>query len=207
MRKVVIEQRQLVLDDFFKVEAAQLQFEHFDGSMSPVVRRLNFERGDAAAALIVKPKTQTILLINQFRYPTYEKGPGWTTEVVAGMIDKNDSPEKTIEREIFEEIGYEVTRLERIATFYVSPGGSSERIFLFCADVDDTQKHGKGGGVASEEEDIRPVELTLAQALQKVRAGEIVDAKTIIGLFWLQNRTARASETKHQQNSPPSDEF
>jgi ADP-ribose pyrophosphatase len=188
MRRVVIEERQRVLDDFFKVEAARLQFEHFDGSMSPVVRRLNFERGDAAAALIFKPKTQTIVLISQFRYPTYEKGPGWMTEVVAGMIEKNDSPEKTIEREILEEIGYEVTRLEQIATFYVSPGGSSERISLFYAEVDETQRHGKGGGLASEQEDIRTVEMSLGEALEQVRAGTIVDAKTIVGLFWLQNR-------------------
>jgi len=188
MRKVAIEDRQLILDDFFKVEAARLQFEHFDGSMSPVVRRLNFERGDAAAALIFKPKSQTLFLINQFRYPTYQKGPGWMTEVVAGMIDKNDSPEDTLKREIFEESGYQVMVLEQIATFYVSPGGSSERIFLFYAEVDDTQKRGKGGGVAGEQEDISPVEMTLPEALEQVRAGTILDAKTIIGLFWLKNR-------------------
>jgi ADP-ribose pyrophosphatase len=188
MRKVVIQERQLVLNDFFKVEAARLQFEHFDGSMSPVVRRLNFERGDAAAALIFNPKTQTILLIDQFRYPTYEKGPGWVTEVVAGMIDENDSPETTIKREIFEEIGYEVTHLEQIAMFYVSPGGSSERIFLYYAEVQEAQKQAAGGGLASEQEDIRPVEMSLDQALEHVRAGTIADAKTIIGLFWLQNR-------------------
>ena len=192
MRKVVIEERKRILDDFFKVEEACLQYERFDGSMTPVVRRLNFERGDAAAALIYKPKTQTLLLINQFRYPAYEKGPGWMTEVVAGMIDNDDTPEATIRREISEETGYQLTHLEPIATFYVSPGGSSERIFLFYAEINDETQIGAGGGVAGENEDIMPVELPVEQALKQVRSGQIVDAKTIIGLFWLQNRLNNA---------------
>ncbi len=188
MRKVVIEERKRILDDFFKVEEARLRYERFDGSMTPVVRRLNVERGDSAAALIYKAKSQTLLLVKQFRYPTYEKGPGWLTEVVAGMIDNDDTPEATIRREISEESGYQLTHLEPIATFYVSPGGSSERIFLFYAEINDEIQTGAGGGVASEDEDIMPVELSLEEALEQVRSGQIVDAKTIVGLFWLQNR-------------------
>ena len=89
--RVDIKQKRLVLDDFFKVEEAYLSFEKFDGTMSPVVRRLNFERGDAVAALLHHTERDTAILVNQFRYPSYEKGPGWITEVVAGMIDKGET--------------------------------------------------------------------------------------------------------------------
>jgi len=48
-KRVNVERRKLILDDFFKVEEVYLSYERFDGSMSPLVRRLNFERGDSVA--------------------------------------------------------------------------------------------------------------------------------------------------------------
>ena len=193
MRRVEIERKRRILDDFFKVEEAHLRYERFDGKMSPVVRRLNFERGDSVAAVIFNPGTQRLLLVNQFKYPAYDKGPGWITETVAGMIDKNETPEDAARREIEEEMGYRVTNLEHISTFYVSPGGSSERIVLYYAEVNATDKSKAGGGVGSEDEDIVTVELTLAEALEQIRSGELADAKTILGILWFQNRSAGKS--------------
>ena len=93
MRKMEIKEKKYILDDFFRVEEAYLCFERFDGKMSPVVRRLNFDRGDSVAIIIFNPKTSRILLVNQFKYPAYEKGTGWITETVAGIVEKNESPE------------------------------------------------------------------------------------------------------------------
>ncbi len=183
-----IEKKTRLLDDFFKVEEVQLRYERFDGSMSPLVRRLNVERGDSVAILLFNPKCQRILLVNQFKYPAYAKGPGWITETVAGMIGTDESPESAARREVEEETGYKVSRLEHVSTFYVSPGGSSERIILYYAEVDDTDKFDAGGGVAKEEEDIMTVDLSLTEALEQIQNGEIADAKTIVGIFWLQNR-------------------
>src|SRR3974390_2579197 len=160
MRRVEIEEKKYILDDFFKVEEAHLRYERFDGKMSPPVRRLNFERGDSVAVIIFKRKTQRILLVNQFRYPTYERGPGWITETVAGMVENNENPETTARREVEEETGYKVSHLEHISTFYVSPGGSSERIILYYAEVDAADKIGKSGGVAAENEDIITIEMS-----------------------------------------------
>jgi nudix-type nucleoside diphosphatase (YffH/AdpP family) len=188
MREVHIEKKKRILDDFFKVEEVYLRYERFDGQMSPVVRRLNFERGDSVAALIFNPKRHQILLVNQFKYPAYEKGPGWITETVAGMIEKNETPENAVRREVEEETGYKVVKLEHISTFYVSPGGSSERIILYYAEVDETNKIEAGGGMAKEDEDIMTVELALPEALKQIQSGEIADAKTILGIIWLQNR-------------------
>lgn len=191
MRKVEIEKRRRILDDFFKVEEAHLRYERFDGHMSPLVRRLNFERGDSVAAMIFNPRTQRMLLVNQFKYPAYEKGPGWITEAVAGMIDEGESSEDAVRREVEEETGYGLLTLEHISTFYVSPGGSSERIMLYYAEIDETQKIAVGGGLVAEDEDISTIELSLEQALEQVRTGHIADAKTILGIFWLQNRVSQ----------------
>jgi nudix-type nucleoside diphosphatase (YffH/AdpP family) len=117
-KRIKVEGRRRILDDFFKVEEVYLSFEKFDGSMSPIVRRLNFERGDSVAALLHHRERNNVLLVNQFKYPSYEKGPGWITEVVAGMIDRGENPEDAVRREILEETGYRAENLLHISTFY-----------------------------------------------------------------------------------------
>jgi nudix-type nucleoside diphosphatase (YffH/AdpP family) len=196
MRKVEIQNKHLVFDDVFKIQEARLRFQKFNGQMSEPVRRLVFERGDSAAALLFNRDTQKILLINQFRYPTYEKGQGWLCEVVAGAIDANEQPEESIKREIREEIGYEANVLTHIATFYVSPGGTSERIILFYSEVGDADRVSAGGGLASEHEDIQLVELTLPDLWRALENGDIVDAKTLVAAQWLQQRKQGATTSE-----------
>jgi ADP-ribose pyrophosphatase len=191
MKAVAVEAKRRLLDGFFKVDEVRLRFEKFDGQMSAVVRRLVLDRGDAVAALVLNTTTQRLLFVNQFRCPTLEKGPGWVTEVVAGMVDAGEAPEGAVRREILEEIGFNVVRLEPISTFYVSPGGSTERVFLYYAEVDDAGRVEAGGGLDAEHEDIELVELDLAAALREVAAGGIVDAKTILAIYWLDNRGLR----------------
>jgi nudix-type nucleoside diphosphatase (YffH/AdpP family) len=186
--KVDIHSKKRVFDSFFKIDEVKLKYEKFDGSMTPLLTRLNFERGDSAAAIVFNADTQKLILVNQFKYPCYEKGPGWITEVVAGMINPGESPEAAIRREVLEEIGYEADRVEPICTFYVSPGGSSERICLFYAEVTNPGLNAKGGGVVSEGEDIRLIEISAIEAQEMLSNDTIQDAKTIMALMWFLNR-------------------
>jgi ADP-ribose pyrophosphatase len=174
-----------LLDDFFKVDEAELSFERFDGSMTPPVRRLVFERGDSVAAVVFDRDAERLLLTEQFRFPTFEKGPGWLVEIIAGMIDRGEQPEGSIRREIEEELGYRADHIEHIATFYVSPGGSSERIWLYYAEVGEAGHVSAGGGLPGEHEDIRVVSISPEEARAALKDGKIADAKTIIGLQWL----------------------
>ncbi len=184
-RKVEIENSSLVLDDFFKVKAARLRFERFDGSMSETVRRLSLERGDAVGVLIYHKDQQHYVLAEQFRFPTVrDDQDGWMLEVVAGMIDGDEPPEHAARREVREEIGYELTALTPISTFYVSPGGSSERIFLFYGEIADSSRVGEGGGLASENEDIRMRHFTQEELERALDAGALSDAKTVIAAMW-----------------------
>src|SRR5438309_1386579 len=141
-KRVFLERKRRILNDFFKVDEALLKFEKRDGTLSDTVRRLSFERGDSVSVLIFNATAKKILLVNQFKYPTLAKGPGWITEAVAGMIDEGEIPEDAARREVLEETGYAPSRLEHISTFYVSPGGSSERIVLFYAKIDGTERIG-----------------------------------------------------------------
>jgi nudix-type nucleoside diphosphatase (YffH/AdpP family) len=189
MKKVSIERKSYILDDFFKVEEAYLHFEQFNGQMSPLVRRLKLERGNSAAVLVFNRSTGKLILISQFRYPTYRDSHGWTIEAIAGMVDPGETPEESARREVQEETGLNIERFEHITTFYPSPGGSSEQIYLYYSEVSGEQaKYKKTSGLLASGEDIKVVELTLAEALAKIKTGDILDAKTIIGIYWLENR-------------------
>jgi nudix-type nucleoside diphosphatase (YffH/AdpP family) len=188
MKRVVIERRERVYDGFYKLDETHLSYERFDGTMSEPVSRLALERGDSAAVLLYQPESKQIVLVNQFRYPTYEKGPGWMVEALAGVVDPGEDPEDAARREVLEESGYALRDLVHLSTFYVSPGGSSERIFLYLAEIAESDKVTEGGGRVIEGEDIVSVELSLADALAQVRSGVIVDAKTIVAIYALQDR-------------------
>ena len=192
MKKVEIESRRLLLDDLFKVEEVFLRFEKFDGTMSETIRRITLERGNSVAMVVYNLDTQKLLLLNQFRYPTHHSGPGWMTEIIAWMIDPGETPEEAVRREAREETGLNVKKLEHIASFYPSPGGCSEQIFLYYVEISgESARYKRIGGLASESENILTLELSLEEALAKIRSGEICDAKTIMGIFWLENRFFR----------------
>jgi len=188
MKKVSIESKKYILEDVFKVEEAYLRYEKYNGEMSSTVRRISLERGDSVAVIILNKKTNKIIMISQFRYPSYKSDHGWIIEAIAGIVDSNETPEEAARREVQEETGLSITTLEHITTFYPSPGGSSERIFLYYSEVTYEQgSYDATGGLPCEGEDIKSHEISLEDALMKIKSGEIMDAKTIIGIQWLEN--------------------
>ena len=195
MKKVSIEQKRYILEDVFKVEEARLRYELFSGQMSDVIRRISLERGDSVAVIVFNLTTNKLIFVNQFRYPTYKNDQGWLIEAIAGIVEPDETPEVTARREVQEEIGLNISRLEHISSFYPSPGGSSERIHLFYTEVSgENAKYKKTGGLLSEGEDIKAEELSLDDALNKIKSGEIMDAKTIIGIYWMENRQLKKSK-------------
>jgi len=88
-----------------------------------------------------------------------------------------------------EESGLTISTIEHICTFYTSPGGSSEQIFLYYAEVSgEFAKYNKTGGLINHGEDIISFEITLEDALNRIKTGEISDAKTIVGIYWLESQ-------------------
>ena len=184
-RVLVSSEREVFKQAIFRVFEARLRYERFDGTMTDEIVRLNFDRGDSAAALVHNVRDDLIVLTEQFRYPTYREGPGWIVEMPAGMVDGHESPVDAIRREIEEEIGYRVGGVRQIGSFYMSPGGSSERIHCFYCAVDGDQRVTEGGGDPREGEDIRVVTATVDDLLAQLSNGRIEDAKTAIMLQWL----------------------
>jgi ADP-ribose pyrophosphatase len=194
----------------FRVIRARLRHRRFDGRMSDPITRINFQRGDSVGVLLYDPQDDTVILVRQFRYPVYasldpdqRKGQGarqaWLLETVAGVQDEGLTVVQVAGKELLEEAGYRVKgKLRPIATFYVSPGGTSERITLFLGEVNHRKHAGQGGGVVAEGEDIQIVALPFRKAMRMVSRGEIRDAKTIIALQHLAlHRGARRTASRH----------
>src|SRR5262249_59470705 len=118
---VIVHEKRRVFDGFFKIDEATVSYRGADGSMIGPVRRLSLERGDSVAALVFHRDRRSVILANQFRYPTYEKGQGWLTELVAGMVDPGATPEQRMRRDILEASRSEIQRVHTISTFYDKP--------------------------------------------------------------------------------------
>lgn len=189
-RKTDIKSQRLLLDDWFQVEEAIVSFEKRDGTMSAPVRRLDLKRKDAVCALVVNKARGTVIMVRQFRYAALSRGDAWITELVAGLIDEGEPAADAIRREILEEAGYAVAKLERVFTYYPTPGITSERGILFYAETDGAEPVAAGGGLAEEHEDLDVLEMPYAEAFAMLDRGEIVDAKTLIGLMWLRSKMA-----------------
>jgi ADP-ribose pyrophosphatase len=182
----------------FRIVEARLRYLRWDGEMSEPVTRVNFERGAAAGVLLYDPAQDAVALVEQFRYPVYaglleetqEKHPeqAWLLEVVAGTAEGDRTQADVARRELLEEAGYAVSdNLHPIAAVYPSPGGSSEVIHLYWAEVAIDERAQAGGGLAREGEDTRVVVLPFAQALAMI-GDQIQDAKTILCLQHLKLR-------------------
>lgn len=186
--KVLVKEVKRVFDDFFKIDKATLQYEKFDGSLSKESYRLNFNRGHSVAVLLYNPEDKTLIFTRQFRFPAFVGAPehAWILEIVAGMLEPDESPEATVVREALEETGYRISDPQFIYEFFVSPGGTSEKIFLYFATVFSSARESAGGGIVEEGEDIRVEHIPVKQALSMMNNGEICDAKTIIALQWFE---------------------
>jgi nudix-type nucleoside diphosphatase (YffH/AdpP family) len=182
----------------YTIRQARLRYRTFgpdhrlSGGMSAEVRRIDADRGDAVAAIVLDTAARAVILTEQFRYPTLGTGTGWLREAVAGVVEPGEDPLAAIRREVREEIGYDLLEAHHIGTFYLSPGGSSERVILFYAEVDDALRVSQGGGVATEGEDIALRRLPVDELDAALERGEVADAKTLVGLLWLRDRLRRS---------------
>ena len=87
-------------------------------------------------------------------------------------------------REAVEEAACDVHELVPLYDYLVSPGGTTERIALFCGKVDSTHIGGVYGKM-EEGEDIKVHVVTVDEALALLASGKIIAASAIIALQWL----------------------
>lgn len=195
----------------FRMDAYHFSYtDHAGAAKGPPFPFLVFERGDAVAVLPVHQTTNDVFLVDQVRPATIPQGDltdedraqrrgGWLLETVAGMPTR--SPDGSVEslaacalRELTEETGLVAVEgtLEDVGWFWSSPGGTSERIFVFLVTVTGDTRHGDPGGVEHEYEYTVVHRIPMDVFLQRVANWEYHDPKILhAALALLQRRDAR----------------
>ena len=167
------------------MERYRLVHELFEGGESRELVRELLQRGDAAAVLPYDPENDCVVLVEQFRIGAINDPHGpWLVETIAGMVEEGEPVDELVRREAIEEADCSLTELVPICDYYCSPGGSSEKIHLFCARTDST---GLGGvyGCADEGEDIKVHIIPFERLRQMLADNKINTAMTLIAVQWL----------------------
>ena len=187
MAQVKIKEEKTLSDAHYVLKRIDFDIQKKNGEWESQKREV-YDHGNAVTVLLYNSEKKTILLTKQFRMPTYVNGnsSGLLIETPAGLLEKNESPEQAMIREIREETGYEIKEVERVCEAYSSAGSLTEMIYYFVAPYSKEQQVGKGGGLAEEGEELTVMELPFSEAIAMVERGEIKDAKTILLIQYVQ---------------------
>ena len=136
-------------------------------------REVVIHRGSAVIVPVFEDKT--VAMVRQYRHAAGE----YLLEIPAGSLDKGEtSPEECAKRELEEEVGVVADHIEEIASFYVSPGFLTEKMFVYLAT-----------GLTETSQDLEIDEIleverhSFPEAFELIRSGGIRDAKTMLGLI------------------------
>jgi ADP-ribose pyrophosphatase len=151
----------------FKIFKVKIQGKEYKKNL------VEFPKTVGILPLISKNK---IVLVSQYRFPVKKK----IWEIPAGKLEEGEKPEIGAKRELKEETGYEAKELKKIGEFYLSPGYSTEYMYLFLA-----KGLKKGEQNLDKDEVIEKVRIfDLKEMLKMIKKREILDAKTILALFF-----------------------
>jgi ADP-ribose pyrophosphatase len=150
------------------------RFRYPDGA--EVSREIVRHRG---AVAVVAHDSDLVWLVRQPREAVAESD---LLEIPAGRLDVGgEAPLQAAQRELAEEIGRGARVWEPIVTYYTGAGFTDERVHLFSA----SELHAASAD-SGEDERIEIVPWPLADLPAAIAACR--DAKSLIGLMWLQMR-------------------
>ncbi|MFZ3283921.1 GDP-mannose pyrophosphatase NudK [Pseudomonas sp.] len=183
-RNVRIVAQHLLSDNWYLLKKIDFELQRRDGSWQALSREV-YDRGNGATIALYNLAQRTVILIRQFRIPTFVNDhDGYLIETAAGLLD-NAGPEERIRLEAEEETGYRVRSVRKVFEAFMSPGSVTERLHFFVGEYHPEDRVSAGGGLADEGEDIEVLELPFEQALAMVDDGRIMDGKTIMLLQYL----------------------
>ncbi|MFK7890590.1 MAG: NUDIX domain-containing protein [Granulosicoccus sp.] len=185
-----IASRETCYSGFYQIDSVSFQHDLFDGGSTGLVERELFVRGNVVGLLAYDPVADKVALIEQFRIGAmYQHPHPWLTEIIAGMIDTDETPEAVAMREAREEAGLVLKQVQLIHHYLASPGSSNEEVFVYYAETD---LNGVSGthGLAHENEDIRVRVVSAEEAFNMVDTRTVRNALSIIALQWLKLKRA-----------------
>lgn len=131
-------------------------------------------RRPRVSAMIVLREPTTLILVRQYRYGVNKT----LWELPAGTVDEGETPRACAVRECQEETGWIAGKVQPFGSFFGAPAGSQEQTFFFILS---NLKRGKQH--LDPDEHLIVGEFSVAHLRRMLAAGEICDAKSIIGLY------------------------
>ncbi|AJR04401.1 NUDIX domain-containing protein [Siansivirga zeaxanthinifaciens] len=177
---------ELLSDNYYILKKYVFDYKMKSGNWVTQMREV-YNRGDGAGILLYNKLKKTVILVKQFRMPTFlnDNNDGFLVEICAGMLDK-DHPEACIIRETEEEVGYRIKEVKKVYEAYSSPGVMTEKMHFFIGEYTDNMKVSEGGGIDTEHEDIEVLEIPFTEAIKMLENGLIHDTRTIVLLQYAQ---------------------
>jgi ADP-ribose pyrophosphatase len=135
-------------------------------------------------AIVAVDAEDQVLLVRQYRSPAERV----LLEIPAGTLDIGEDgsvedPEVASRRELEEETGYRAGSWRLLARFWTAPGFATELMYLYLAT--ELTAAGNDRLLPEADERLHLVRLPWREAVAAAERGEVVDAKSIVGLFWL----------------------
>ncbi len=134
-------------------------------------------RHPGAVCMVPVTGEGSLLFVTQYRHAAGRR----LLELPAGTLEPGEEPLAAVSRELQEEVGQRPGRIQPLGGFFVAPGYTTEYIHLYvCTELEPSRLDG------DEDEDIEVEVRTPEEALAAIEAGEICDAKSVIGVLrWL----------------------
>ena len=148
-----------------RLEVIEVELEDGTRSQREIIRH------PGAVAVLAHTAKGQCLLVRQYRKAVEEE----MEEVIAGTLDPGEDPEACARREVEEETGHRVGRIERLGVIYPSPGYLDEKITVFRADVSPCMDPAS----ADLDERVEAVTRDEQEIESAIASGAIRDAKTL----------------------------
>lgn len=133
------------------------------------------EHPGGVAVVAITPDEE-VLLVKQFRKPCEEE----LWEIPAGKLERGEDPAKAALRELEEETGFKAEKVEKLLSFYTSPGFADEMLHIYLADqlVPTVQS-------PDEDEFLSVHRKSWTEIREMLAQNELRDAKSVAGLLFV----------------------
>ena len=146
-----------------------------------------------AVAIVALDAEERVILVRQWRLPANDA----LLEIPAGGLDvaedgTREDPDDAAPRELEEETGLHAGTWRKLGAFYTAPGFTDEYMHLYLA-TDLSPIAADGRAAPDEDERLILERRPWREAVAAAESGEIRDAKSIVGLFWLARELGAAA--------------
>ena len=169
---------------FFSLKEINFTHKKHNGDWTPIIKREIFGGANVSGVLPYDPIKKKILLLRQFRVGSIKRNHDpMMLEIVAGMIDENETPADAAKRECLEETGEKVKKLTSIYSYYPSPGSSESYYHSYLAEIDAFEGE-RFFGQENEHEDILVKSYSITEVRSFLKEKKIINALSILALQW-----------------------